>query len=174
METNPIAAGFTLSGLWAADISTGVALLISSATLLERDIYEWALERKGLNVSEARSYRLSKVLSLLIGIIGFIMALKASSILKVLLIGLSLCAPFTVIFLFTAYLPEFCKKNAAFWTLLAGGIIIFLWFLFPWIRFVPHAIFLEWIISLPAFILLCIVFKEPVSHGKYRYHLRGR
>lgn len=166
MGTNPIAAGFTLSGLWAADISTGVALLISSATLLERDIYEWALEQKGLNVSGAKSYKLSKVLVLLIGIIGFIMALKASSILKVLLIGLSLCAPFTVIFLFTAYLPGFCKKKAAFWTLLAGGIIILLWFVFPWVRFVPHAIYLEWIISLPAFILLCIVCKEPVLHGK--------
>ena len=163
MNTHPLIAGLTLSGLWAADISTGVALLISAATLLEKDIYEWSLERKGLKVSSIKSYQLSRILVLIIGVLGFIMALKATSILKVLLIGLTLCAPFTIIFLFTTYLPQFCKKHAAFWTMLVGGLIVILWVFWPEIRIVPHPIYLEWIVTLPLFVVLSLILKTPLE-----------
>ena len=163
MSTHPLVAGLTLSGLWAADISTGVALLISSATLLEKDIYEWSLERKGRKVSPDRSYKLSRFLVLVIGVLGFFMALKATSILRVLLIGLTLCAPFTIIFLFTAYLPWLCKKHSAFWTMLTGGLIVILWVLWPSIRIVPHPIYLEWMITLPLFVILSLTLKQPAN-----------
>ncbi len=163
MNTHPLIAGLTLSGLWAADISTGVALLISAATLLEKDIYEWSLERKGLKVSSIKSYQLSRILVLIIGVFGFIMALKATSILKVLLIGLTLCAPFTIIFLFTTYLPQFCKKHAAFWTMLVGGLIVILWVFWPDIRILPHPIYLEWIVTLPLFVVLSLILKTPLE-----------
>jgi SSS family solute:Na+ symporter len=164
MNTHPVIAGLTLSGLWAADISTGVALLISSATLIERDIYEWSMERRGLKVPPERAFKISRALVFILGLLGFILALKATSILNVLLTGLTLCAPFTIIFLFTVYLPGFCKKDAAFWTILVGGLIVFLWVLWPGIRVLPHAIYLEWLITLPLFIILCAVFKDPILH----------
>jgi SSS family solute:Na+ symporter len=166
MNTHPVIAGLTLSGLWAADISTGVALLISSATLIERDIYEWSMERRGLKVPPERAFKISRALVLVLGLLGFILALKATSILNVLLTGLTLCAPFTIIFLFTVYLPGFCKKDAAFWTILVGGLIVFLWIFWPDIRVFPHAIYLEWLITLPLFMILCAVFKDPILHQK--------
>jgi len=163
MNTNPIVAGLTLSGLWAADISTGVALLISSATLIEKDIYEWFMENRGLIVPRERALRLSRYLVLIIGMIGFYMAVKAASILNTLLIGLTLCTPFTIIFLFTTFLPGFCKKAAAFWTILVGGLIVVLWLLFPTVRILPHAIYLEWLVTLPLFIILCLILKDPIK-----------
>ena len=163
MNTNPWVAGLTLSGLWAADISTGVALLLSSATLLEKDIFEWYLERHGKTVSPKTSLNLSRVLVLALGVVGFVMALQATSILKVLLIGLTLCAPFTVIFLFTAYAPNFCKRQSAFWTLLVGGLIVVAWLTWPQVRIVPHPIYLEWLVCLPLFIILNLVMSEKAG-----------
>ncbi len=163
MNTHHFIAGLTLSGLWAADISTGVALLISSVTLLEKDICEWSWERKGRTISGEKFYRMSRSLILIIGLSGFFVALKATSILEILLIGLTLCAPFTVIFLFTTYLPQFCKKHAAFWTMLAGALIVVIWLIWPTGRIVPHPIYLEWFVTLPLFIALSVVMKEPIS-----------
>ncbi len=166
MNTHPVIAGLTLSGLWAADISTGVALLISSATLLEKDIYEWSMETRGLRVPPARAFGLSRSLVFIIGLAGFFMALKATSILNVLLIVLSLCAPFTIIFIFTVYFPGFCKKYAAFWTIFVGGLIVLLWVFFPAIRVLPHAVYLEWLVTLPLFIVLCLILKDPIKKQK--------
>lgn len=165
MNVNPVIAGLTISGLWAAAISSGVALLISSVTLLQRDIYEWYMERKGLKVPPERSNIISRALVFILGLLGFLMALKATSILNVLLTGVSLCAPFTIIFIFTVYLPGFCKKQAAFWTILAGGLIVVLWFIWPGIRVVPHAIYLEFLVTLPLFIVLCLILKDPINLG---------
>lgn len=164
MNTHPVIAGLTLSGLWAADISTGVTLLIASATLLERDIYEWSLERKGKTVSSERGHKLSRILVLCIGLVGFFLAMKMTSILNVLLTGISLCAPFTIIFLFTTYLPGFCKKQAAFWTMLVGSLIVALWAIWPSFRILPHAIYLELLVTLPLFIVLCLIFRDPIKH----------
>ena len=63
----------------------------------------------------------------------------------------ALCAPFTIIFLFTTYLPGFCKKQAAFWTMLVGSLIIALWALLAELSNSPHAIYLEWLVTLPLF-----------------------
>jgi len=163
MNTHPIIAGLTLSGLWAADISTGVALLISSATLIQKDIYEWSMERRGSMVPPERSQMISRSLVFILGVVGLFMALKATSILNVLLTGVALCAPFTIVFLFTTYLPGFCKKQAAFWTILAGGLIVVLWFMWPSIRIFPQVVYLELLITLPLFIVLCLIMKEPIK-----------
>ena len=118
-----------------------------------------------------KAFKLSRALVFILGLLGFIMALKATSILNVLLTGLTLCAPFTIIFLFTVYLPGFCKKDAAFWTILVGGLIVFLWVLWPSVRVLPHAIYLEWLVTLPLFIILCLIFKDPIIHQRQHVQL---
>jgi len=163
MSIGPWLAGLVLSGLWAADISTGVSLLIGSSTLIERDLYEWSLERKNIKVDVKKALNRSRIIVLFLGVLGFFMALGATSILKTLLIGLSLTAPFTIIFLFTAYLPKFCKKSAAFWTIFVGTMIVICWGLFPGIRVLPHPIYLEWIICLPLFVIICLIDKAPIN-----------
>lgn len=173
MQTSPVISGLTLSGLWAADISTGVALLTSSATLLQRDIYEWSLERKGKEINHDKSVWVSRILILTLGVVGFLMALKLTAIIKTLLFVLSLCAPFTIIFLFTVYAPKFCKKQAAFWTVLVGLILAAVW------AFVPgfakmfqgvgliHPVYMEVVITLPLFVILNLLFKDKIPTPQF-------
>jgi len=169
MQTNPWVAGLTLSGLWAADISTGVALLTSSATLIQKDIYEWSLERKGKTVDSHKSLNIMRILVLGLGIIGFFMALKLTAIIKTLLFVLALCAPFTIIFLFTTFAPQVCKKQSAFWTILVGLLAAMAWAFIPGFagffqsKGLIHPVYMELLISLPLFIILNLIFKEPMN-----------
>lgn len=169
MQTSPWLAGLTLAGLWAADISTGVALLTSSATLIQKDIYEWHLERKLKVVDPVKSRNISRFLVLMLGVIGFFMALKLTAIIQTLLFVLSLCAPFTVIFLFTAFAPGFCKKQSAFWTILVGLVAAILWAFVPSVSGffrsigLVHPAYMELIITLPLFLILNMVFSEPIG-----------
>lgn len=156
MSINPWLAGFVLSGLWAADISTGVSLLLGSATLAEKDILEWKFQSFA-KMSPARKLLFTKLTVLGVGIFGLFLAFTAVSILKVLLIGLSATTPFTIIFLFTVYKPRFCKRPAAFWTILIGMVLLVLWKFIPSIRFLPHPIYLEWIVCLPLFMIISLV-----------------
>jgi SSS family solute:Na+ symporter len=169
MQTNPWVAGLTLAGLWAADISTGTALLTSSATLIQKDIYEWYLEGKGRVIDQVKSVRLSRALVLILGVLGFFMALQLTSIIKTLVFVLSLCGPFTIIFLFTVFAPGFCKKESAFWTILVGLIAAGIWAFVPefakfWqgMGFV-HPAYMELIITVPLFVVLNLIFKERIN-----------
>ncbi len=169
MQTSPWIAGLTLSGLWAADISTGVALLTSSATLIQKDIYEWSKERKGEEIDHTKSLKILRILVLILGVIGFIMALKLTAIIKTLLFVLALLAPFTVIFLFTTFAPKFCKKESAFWTIVVGLALAVAWAFFPGFAGalksigLVHPAYIEILVSFPLFIILNLIFKEPVN-----------
>jgi len=173
MQGNPWIAGLTLSGLWAADISTGVALLTSAATIIQKDIYEWNLERQGKTSDEKKSIIIFRVLVLVLGVIGFFMALKLTAIIKTLLFALSLLAPFSFIFFFTVLAPKFCKKESASWTILVGLVCAALWAFIPsfagfWKSFgLIHPVYMEVVVTLPLFIILNLVFKKSIPELKY-------
>lgn len=173
MQGDPWLAGLTLSGLWAADISTGVALLTSSATIIQKDIYEWSLERKGIKPDDKKSIHMFRGLVLLLGVIGFFMALKFTAIISTLLFALSLLAPFSFIFFFTVLAPKFCKRESAFWTILVGLLLAALWAFIPafagfWKGIgLIHPVYMEVVVTLPLFIILNLVFKTKIPELKF-------
>ena len=156
-------SGLVLSGLWAADISTGCALLLGVTTLFEKDIFEWSMRTRNRDVSQRAKMWVSRALVLALGGVCLLMALRVSGILETLLIGLSLCTPFTIIFLFTSYAPSFCKKPAASFTILAGTILLFAWILLPDIRVLPHPIYLEWMVCLPVFLAVSYLSRDKIK-----------
>jgi len=87
-----------------------------------------------------------------------------SGILKTISMGLSLSTAFTLIFLFTMFAPKLCKKSSAFYTTLAGIIVLFLWQLIPSFRIFPHVIFMEWLVCLVTFMLTSILDKRSIMN----------
>ncbi len=173
MQGNQWIAGLTLSGLWAADISTGVALLTSAATIIQKDIYEWNLERKGETTDNEKSIRLFRVLVFVLGVIGFLMALKFTSIISTLLFALSLLAPFSIIFFFTVLAPKFCKRESAFWTIFVGLVLAAMWAFIPafagfWKGLgLIHPVYMEVVVTLPLFIILNLLLKNRIPEIKF-------
>jgi len=148
---DPLVAGVTLAALWAADVSTACGLLLSSSTVVVRDIYARHLRPQ---TSEKRQLLINRIAVLVIGVVTLGLALQITEILSALLQGLSLTTGLTVVVLFTFYAPALCRVSSAVWTIAAGIVVMALWYVFPQIRVVPHVVYLEWIVCLSVFLVV--------------------
>ena len=105
---HPLIAGITLAALWAADVSTACGLLLSSSTVVVRDIYTRYVNPK---IDQKRQLLVSRVVVLLIGALTLGLALRTSEILNALLQGLSLTTGLTVVILFAFFAPRLCRSG---------------------------------------------------------------
>lgn len=160
MSLDPILAGTTLAALWAADVSTACTLLLGAGTLFAQDIYKRFINPQ---VAESKYVLVNRFTILGIGLITLWLAFNAVGILRTLLIGLSLTTAFTVVFLFTIFAPGLCRKNSAFYTTLAGMLILAAWQMFPEVRVFGHPIYLEWIVCLGAFFLTSVFDQKKIT-----------
>jgi len=158
MSLNPVVAGITLSGLWAADVSTATGLLLGSATLVINDVLKVYVKS---DLTQKQELMYSRIIVLIMSIITYILASTVVGILSTLLIGLSLTTAFTILVLFTMFAPKLCKKSAAVWTLSVGILILVAWTFIPATHIVSHPIYLEWPICLATFFLVYIFDKRP-------------
>lgn len=164
MSLDPVLAGITLAALWAADVSTACNLLLSSATLFSQDIYKKFYNPE---VSEVHFIRVTKTAVILLGILTLVLAMTISGIISTLMIGLSLTAAFTIIVLFTMFAPRYCRKTAAFNTIVTGVLVLVLWQTVPATHIVPHVIYLEWIACLGSFLLTYLFDREPIARSEW-------
>lgn len=159
---NPLLAGLTLAALWAADVSTACNLLLGSATLVSQDIYKRFINPK---IEEKKLMIMTKCCVVVLGIITFLIALKASGILSMVMLALSLTTAFSIVFVLTLFAPSICRKNSAFNTGLAGIIVLILWQLVPAVRVVPHVIYAEWIVCLAVFLITPLFDSKNIKSG---------
>lgn len=160
MSLNPFMAGITLASLWAADVSTACSLLLGTSTLFSQNIYKRFINPK---VNDKKLMVISKASVIILGLITFIFSLTIESIIQTLLIALSLTTAFTISLLFTVFAPRLCRKNSAFYTTIAGILVLIVWQLVPAIRIFPHVIFLEWLVCLLIFLLIPLFDTVKVS-----------
>ena len=149
MSLNPWIAGITLASLWAADVSTACNLLLSAATLYSQDIHKRFINP---NMSESKYMLVTRISVLLLGLLTLAFALTISGIISTLMAGLSLMAAFGMIVLMTMYAPQYCSRDAAFYTILASVIVLVAWMFVPAVRILPHVIYAEWIVCAGVFL----------------------
>jgi SSS family solute:Na+ symporter len=159
MSLSPILAGITLAALWAADVSTACSLLLGSATLLSQDIYKRFINP---SADSKKLGRINKISTAVLGLFTVLLAMNASGILKTISIALSLTTAFSITLLFTIFTPGFCRKNSAFYTTIAGAAALVLWQFIPQIRFLPHVIYLEWLVCGITFPLVSLFDREKI------------
>jgi SSS family solute:Na+ symporter len=168
---HPLAAGVTLAALWAADVSTACGLLLSSATIVVRDILP---RRAPTGTTERRSLRANRLVVVVIGIVTLALALQITGILKALMDGLSLMTGPTVIVLFTFFAPRLCRVSSAFWTLTvgiatAGVVVAARWAVVPFVERLPHLIYLEWIVCLAVFLSVPLFDRRRITAEPDRF-----
>ncbi|KYH28078.1 sodium:solute symporter family protein [Clostridium colicanis] len=159
MSLSPILAGITLAALWAADVSTACSLLLGSATLLSQDIYKRFINP---SADSKKLGRVNKISTAVLGLFTVLLAMNASGILKTISIALSLTTAFSITLLFTIFTPGFCRKNSAFYTTIAGAAALVLWQFIPQTRFLPHVIYLEWLVCGFTFPLVSLFDREKI------------
>lgn len=143
MTLNPWIAGITLAAFWAADVSTACNMLLGTSTLISQDIYKRFINPA---VSPEKYVWVNKISVIFFGVLTCSLALFMKGILAVLLFGLSLCAAFGVILLFTLFAPKYCRRSSAFWTFVVAIVTIVAWKYIPEVRIFPHVVFAEWIL----------------------------
>jgi SSS family solute:Na+ symporter len=167
LDLNPFVAGLILAGLWAADVSTATALLLGSATLVVGDIvkrfFAPDLKERGERIA-------SKIVVLSLALLTYLLATTVVSILKTLLLGLTLTTAYTLVTLMTLFAPSVCRKGSATWTLLATMAAFAVWVFIPadaWAyhpsHFFPHLIYFTWAVSLVIFFLVAIIDPRRIS-----------
>lgn len=157
---HPVVAGVTLAALWAADVSTACNLLLSSATVVTRDVIARFLRR---DLSERAQLRMNRLVVLVIGAVTLGLALRIHEILKALMQGLSLTTGPSVVVLFTFLWPSLCRRSSALWTILAGIAVMILWHFCPAARATPHVIYLEWLVCVAVFLAVALVDRRPIT-----------
>ncbi len=160
MSLNPWIAGLTLAGLWAADVSTAVGILLGGTTLIVNDIWKKSIQPV---MSQKQELMASRIVVLGLGLVTYLLATTVIGILKTLLIGLSITTAYTVIVLFTLFLPKLCKKSAALWTLIVGILVLIIWQFVPSTHIVSHVIYLEWPVCIITFLLISLTDKRPAA-----------
>lgn len=157
---DPWIAGITLAALWAADVSTAIGLLLSSSTIVSKDIVKSVLKR---TPSEKQQLLLNRIVVLIIGVLTLFLALQITEILNALMIGLSLGAgPSTIIF-FSFFAPKFCRKSSAVNVIAVNMIVFAAWMAFPATHVTPHVIFNSWIACLLTFFITTILDKRKIG-----------
>lgn len=170
LDQHPVVSGLTLAGLWAADVSTAVGLLLGASTMLMLNVIKPILNP---NWSHQQEMKYSRLLVLLVAIVTFLMALQVRSILGTIMIGLSLTTAYTIILMATLFFPGLCRKSSAFWTLLVGIIFILIESVNPSLKTkfgIPHIIYVEWVACLATFFLVAVLDKNkckiPPNYAK--------
>lgn len=160
MSLDPIASGITLAALWAADVSTACTILLGAGTLISQDIYKRFLNPR---VSDAQFVKINHRVILLVGVGTLCLAFNAVGILKTMLAGLSLTTAFTVVFLFTIFAPQLCRKSSAFYTTVVGLVGLIVWQFVPALQIFSHPIYFEWVLCLGTFLLIALLDSEPIK-----------
>jgi SSS family solute:Na+ symporter len=159
---DPWIAGITLSALWAADVSTAIGLLLSSSTIVSKDIVASILKK---TIGEKQQLLLNRIVVLIIGILTLFLALQITEILNALMIGLSLGAGLTTVILFAFFMPKFCRRSSAVWVLAVNVMVVVAWVLLPATHVTPHAIFSSWIACLIVFFIVFSLDKRKINIG---------
>lgn len=160
MGLDPVVSGLTLAALWAADVATACHILLAAGTLFTQDIYKRFLRPE---ISDARYTLVNRYAILVLGLMTLWLAFNAVGIVKTMMIGLSLTTAFTLVFLFTMFAPQFCRKNSAFYTTVAGIVVLVAYQFVPVVRTFGQPIYLEWIVCLITFFGTYLFDRTPIS-----------
>lgn len=110
-----------------------------------------------LRQTAAGQILMTRLCVMLTGLMTLGLAMTVSSILGTIMIGLSLTAAFTVIVIVALFFPQHSCKEAGFWTLLAGFVMLILWQFFPAVRILPNIIYMEWLVCIIAYALVAVI-----------------
>jgi SSS family solute:Na+ symporter len=99
-----------------------------------------------------------------LSVVTFLLALTVEGILTMLLAGLTLATAYTLVVVMTIAWPAVCRRSSATWTLLATMAALAGWLLMPpsW-RFLPHPIYLTWLVSLTVFFTVALVDRRRIT-----------
>lgn len=159
-QINPWIAGFTLAGLWAADVSTATGLAVGQSMMFTKDIMVKYFKP---NMSEKGQVWTSRIMMLVIIILGYFFAINMKGIIDTLMKLLTLWTPIAVLMFVSFATPKIARKSTGIVVMVIGGIFGILSFIFPQMIIAGQAIFGTMAVSIILVIITAIVDKRPAN-----------
>jgi len=157
---SPLVAGFLLSGLWAADVSTATGLMVTLGTMGTKDII---VKYFAKDLSDKKQLNLSRWLIVFCAVVAYILATQVSSVLGALMAALTLFAPYAILMTGMFLFPKTVKKSSAWVTFLVGMVFFLLsQFFVKSLAILGQPIYTVFLVSLVAYIL-CAAFDKRVA-----------
>ena len=157
---NPVLGGLGLAGLWAVNVSSGVALLMACVQLLCYDVIVPLRRDKSKPVSKNQS----RIVLAVLGIITLLCAYIATDIVKTLTILLCITPAFFLGMIAMMYFPKLLKKRTMVITQAVAYIFFAAWLFIPAVKAVfPTPIYVEWPLCVVVFFLCYFFDKEPIE-----------
>ena len=159
-QLSPAVGGILLAALWAADVSTAVALLMGSSTLVMEDIVKRIWTKP---IKPEYELALSRVVVLLVSLFSLLLAFTVVGILRTITTALAITTSFTLLLVAGIYFPNLCKKASGFWVVLASLLLWIVWTFAPQYRVGPELIYIEWLVCGAIFWACAVFCKEPAN-----------
>lgn len=157
---NPWVSGIILSGLWAADVSTGNGCLIGQATMATQDI---VVRYFAPNLSGKKQITAMRIIMVIFSAVGYLFAVRMGEIVTLLMKLLTLWTPLAVVIVVTWRFPKYTRRSTGAVTLLAGGIFGIASLVFPAIVIMKQEIFGTLLVSVAAWLLTVLLDKRPCN-----------
>jgi len=160
MTLNPIIAGMVFAGLWAADVSTAIALLLGISSIVTKNIIVDLIYK---DMPDKKQLIISKVVLVLSALMGLFVAMNISGIISFLMQLLTLYTPYTLLIFAILYAPNILRKSTCFLTVLSGLIVMIVWMAVPGSHVVSQAVYLCLPVSALVMVLTAIFDKRTVD-----------
>ena len=162
LSVNPVAAGLGMAALWAVNVSTGVALMMTCAQLISYDVLSPFTRNREMN--EKQQAALSRVVLVAVLVITLIMAFLMRGIVSTIMTMCAITPAFAFIFVPILYKPSLLKKSTGITLLLVSYIFFFLWLFIPPLKAMfADPVYPEWVLALVTFVVCYVVDKRPVE-----------
>ncbi len=157
---NPVLSGIGLAGLWAVNVSSGVALLMACVQLACYDVLAPLRKDKSKPVSKFQS----RIVLFIIGAVTLACAYLATDIVKTLTILLCITPSFFLAMISMMYFPRLLKKHTMVITQVVAYVFFFAWLFIPALKALfPTPIYVEWPLCVVVFFLCYFFDKEPIK-----------
>lgn len=162
LSVNPFFSGLGMAALWAVNVSTGVALLMTCTQLISYDIVRPI--RKNEQQTEKQQALQSRIILLVVVALTLVMAFFLRGIVSTIMTMCCITPAFAFIFVPILYRPQLLKKSTGTIMLIVSYVFFLLWLLVPPIKaFFPDPVYPEWGLALITFILCYIIDKRPIK-----------
>lgn len=159
----PVISILASVGVVAAILSTAPALLLITVTTLTRDFYKVFIRP---NATDAEELIFSRVATVVMGASAVYFGLSATSLLSQILGAFQIRSTAGVVLLI-ALIWKKVNSNAAFWSMLSGGLVASYWH-FAGKPFGLEPLWPSLIVGLPVLVVLTLVSKKEISSGYER------
>lgn len=161
---SPFITGFVGCGILAAIVSSGPGGIMAVANHFSEDIYLKFINPKADNKTRIRVVRIAAIV---FGIIGIGISYASPSLIVFVYAAAQILAPTNLVMLATLVWKRI-DSRAAFWSILFGSIVGFVWFV-AGNPFGVNAFWPSFAVTAVVLIPLTLAAKEPVSEGHKRY-----